>query len=156
MGCWLNKDKKMLVEKLDKTKIRVCEHNHDNAVSCTWKYYAECEYQGAARVSIHGMYDCHLFHEITGSSIDEVISNWVKHISKTIPAIFAGGQKVSDLGPSCLCPAIVLDEHGKELRRVGKMVFPDYSTRTPDPTSLAKYREALLSDPDIANLLSSN
>jgi hypothetical protein len=113
------------------------------------------------RVSIHGMYDCHLFHPYTGRTVDEVLMNWLEHISKPIPAIMHG-QRVDDIGPTSLGPAIVL--YGdKELRRVGKMVFArvtDYGKETqrvePDLQALIAYRRALLDDPDIPRVLSGN
>ena len=104
------------------------------------------------RVSIWGMYDCHLFHKYTGSSVDEVLENWQNHIEKLIPAQFSDGTKVEDLGPTALCPAIVLDGN-RELRRVGKMIFADYKTRRPARKDLQAYRRALLADPDISNIL---
>jgi hypothetical protein len=108
----------------------------------------------ATRVSIHGMYDMHLFHQVTGRTVDEVINNWLTHISELQPAI-VGGAKIDDMGPSNLCPAIVLSGE-KELRRVGKMVFPDDHTRKPrNPADLKEYRDALLADPDIPRLLAA-
>ena len=113
------------------------------------------------RVSIHGMYDCHLFHQYTGATVDEVLMNWLEHISKPIPAIMYG-KRVDDIGPTSLGAAIVL-EGDKELRRVGDMVFArviDYGKATqrvePDLQALIAYRNALLSDPDIPRLLSGN
>ena len=120
----------------------------------------KCEYCGneindvQKRVSIRGMYDMHLFHKIEGRTVDEVIDNWKKHIAQPIPAI-VGDRIVDDMGPSVLCPAIVL-AGDKELRRVGKMVFPDHNTRRPkSEEDVEAYREALLSDPDISRLLAS-
>ena len=106
------------------------------------------------RVSIHGMYDMHLFHKIEGRTVDEVIDNWKKHIAQPIPAI-VGDRKIDDMGPSSLCPAIVL-AGDKELRRVGEMVFTDYNTRCPRAEAdVDAYRKALLSDPDISMILAS-
>lgn len=113
------------------------------------------------RVSIYGMYDCHLFHPYTGRTVDEVLMNWLEHISKPIPAIM-NGQRVDDIGPTSLGPAIVL--YGdKELRRVGKIVFArvtDYGKETqrvePELQALIAYRRALLDDPDIPRVLSGN
>ena len=112
----------------------------------------------ALRVSVHGMYDCHLFHEYTGRSVDEILMNWLDHISKPVPAIM-GGKEIDNIGPTSLGPAIVLDGK-KELRRVGDMVFvrvADYGKPTehvvPDLKALVEYRNALLSDPDIPFIL---
>ena len=105
----------------------------------------------ADRVYIHGMFDCHLFHPYTGRTVDELIGNWKSHIAGLIPAVFEDGQKVADIGPTTLCPAVVMA--GKiELRRVGPMlhVGPD---RKPDPEEVERYRAALESDPDIPRLL---
>lgn len=104
----------------------------------------------ATRVSIRGMYDMHLFHRIGGRTVDEVIGNWIAHNSQKHPAI-VGGREVDDMGQSSLCPATVLSGN-KELRRVGKMVFPR-STRM--KADLEAYRAALSSDPDIPRLLSA-
>lgn len=104
-------------------------------------------------VSIHGMYDIHLFHRIKGRTVDEVIANWLLHNAQKQPAI-VGGEQYEDLGPSNLCPAIVLS--GKtELRRVGPMVFPR-NDRMPKPEDVEAYRSALLSDPDIPRLLAND
>lgn len=121
---------------------------------------SKCEHCGnelvADRVSIHGMYDLHLFHKVEGRSVDEVIDNWLAHIAKPVPANVEGIGIVDDLGPSMLCPAVVLS--GKvELRRVGKMVFPDWGTRKPrTPADLEAYRSALKADPDIDRLLAAS
>lgn len=102
------------------------------------------------RVSIYGIFDSHLFHRYTGNTVDEVIDNWLAHIAKPIPAI-VGGKRVDDMGPTALCPAIVL--HGKkELRRVGYMVFPR-ENGAPEKKDIDAYRAALLADPDIPRLL---
>jgi hypothetical protein len=106
----------------------------------------------ANRVSIHGMFDCHLFWKYEGKTVDEVIQNWRDHISRPIPAI-VGGNKVDDLGPTWLCPAIILSGD-KELRRVGEGIFTDYTARKPrSEKDVEKYRAALLSDPDISRIL---
>lgn len=106
----------------------------------------------ACRVSIHGMYEMHLFHRITGKTVDEVIKNWKNHNAKKQPAL-VGEREVDDLGPSMLCPAVVLDANDKELRRVGEMVFPEHGTRQAKTQDIEKYRTALLADPDITRLL---
>jgi hypothetical protein len=106
----------------------------------------------ADRVSIHGMYDCHLFHSVNGNTVDEVIMNWLDHNSVLQPAI-VGDREVKDLGPSSLGPAIVMSGK-KELRRVGRMIMPDYETGMPKSiTEITALREAWLSDPDIPRLL---
>ena len=107
----------------------------------------------ATRVSIYGMYDCHAFKQFTGSTVDEVIDNWLSHCKQLHPAIL-GDHEVPDLGPTMLGPAIVLSDK-KELRRVGEMLFPGHITRLPDPTKLAAFRRALMDDPDIPRLLAS-
>lgn len=111
----------------------------------------KCEHCGstvaaptATRVSIYGMYDMHLFHNIGGNSVDEVIALWQQHNKEPHPANVAGNY-VGDLGKSCLCPAIVMSGD-KELRRVGPMVFKD-------DEKIEEYRAALKADPDIATLL---
>lgn len=105
-------------------------------------------------VSIHGMYDMHLFHPIKGATVDEVIENWRQHNRELQPAM-VGGHKVDDLGPSNLCPAIVL-RGDKELRRVGQMIFPRDTANDRagcDEDKLRAWRDALLADPDIPRLL---
>jgi hypothetical protein len=115
--------------------------------------YVPAATQAADEVSIHGMYDMHLFHRVTGKTVEEVIANWLAHNSEPQPAM-VDGRKVDDMGQSMLCPAIVLSR-GKEVRRVGQMVFPSYERRgTPrNPDDLEAYRQALLKDPDITRLL---
>ena len=103
-------------------------------------------------ISISGMYDAHVFDQYSGSTVDEVITQWRERNSKPIPAIL-GDRKVDDLGPAYLCPAIV-SRGNLELRRVGKMVPADYHHRGPrSENDLEEYRQALLSDPDIPRLL---
>ena len=106
----------------------------------------------ATRVSISGMFDRHLFCKLKGSTVDDIIKAWREQNSKPYPAI-VGGDKVDDLGPITLCPAIVLSGDS-EIRRVGPMVFPASSYSTLDETKVAAYRDALLADPDIPRLLS--
>ena len=110
------------------------------------------EHAPAARVSIHGMYDMHLFHRIKGNSVDAIIEAWEQHNATKHPAI-VGERKVDDLGQSSLCPATVLDAQDKEIRRVGVMVFTDYKTRLARPEQLEAYRKALSDDQDIPRLL---
>ena len=106
----------------------------------------------ADRVSVKGIYDMHLFHSIEGKSVDEIIMNWMCHIADKIPAT-VGGKKVEDMGPSSLCPVIVL-EGDSEIRRVGEMVPTCDATRLPKSAkALKKFREDLLSDPDIPRIL---
>jgi len=115
------------------------------------------EHALAARVSIHGMYDMHLFHEIKGKTVDEVIKNWKEHNKKKHPAV-VGDREVDDMGVSALCPAIVIDANDKELRRVGSMVFCAYdgSRKPRSEEDVEAYRAALLADPDIPKLLASH
>ena len=88
----------------------------------------------ADSVSTYAMYDCHLFRQLKGASIDEVIADWQQECAAPDPSY----------GAPCLCPVIVMD--GKnEIRRVGKMVFRD--------SELPAYRTALLADADIVRLL---
>jgi hypothetical protein len=99
-------------------------------------------------VSIHGMYDCHLFHEPPGSTVDEVIAAWQEH--NRTPALRKARTpdgRIIDLGRSVLCPAIVMCGD-RELRRVGDMVYEN-------ERGLAEYRAALLADPDVSRLLAA-
>jgi hypothetical protein len=114
--------------------------------------YVRAEGQLADRVSIYGMYDMHLFHPIEGATVAQVIANWRAHNRKPRPAM-VGDRKVDDMGPSSLCPIIVLQ--GKtELRRVGPMVFQRGDDRAAcDEVALEAWRTAALSDPDIQRLL---
>lgn len=116
----------------------------------------------AQHVSIHGMYDCHAFERFTGSTVDEVIENWLEHSYE---------NESCKYGATDLCPAIVLDADGKELRRVpsGKglmhstlVVYPSYylrgdyrHVRKLDMNQLEAYAEALKNDPDIPRLLAT-
>ena len=105
----------------------------------------------ADRVSIHGMYDMHLFHSIPGATVDEVIANWRQHNRELQPAT-VGGRPVDDMGPSSLCPATVLAGK-KELRRLGPMVFQRGSRGECDEHALKAWRDAMLADPDVPRLL---
>lgn len=102
----------------------------------------------ANKVSIYGMFDCHLFHKFTGNSVDAVIEEWKAMCGKPNMALRSDGTKC-DIGPPALCPAIVL--HNKvELRRVGQMVY-----RVTDEDGIESYRATLLADQDITRLLST-
>jgi hypothetical protein len=93
----------------------------------------------ANRVSVHVMYDCHLFRKLEGASVQALIEDWQHECEKPEP----------DLGEPFLCPAIVLDGD-KELRRVGSMVFPG----APDTTKkLEEWRTLVSRDPDIPRIL---
>jgi hypothetical protein len=141
--------------------VSEAECEHYEALRNAWPQIAQAlsslsEARKAAeanRVSIHGMYDCHLFHAVEGSTVAEVIGNWRLHNQQFQPAI-VGGKEVKDLGPSGLCQIIVLSGE-KELRRVGPMVF----SRGPrlagqcDEKALQEWRDAALADPDIPRLL---
>ncbi len=106
----------------------------------------------ATKVSIHYMYDAFVFDKAKGCTVDEIITNWLEHNKRKHPALL-GGHEVDDLGPAYLCPAIVLDKDGMELRRVGKMLIPHWKTKEVNQKDLIAYRDALLSDPDIQRLL---
>ncbi len=106
----------------------------------------------AASASVHGMYDCHNFDSLKGKTVDEIIENWRN--SEDTLATYAGSDKVHNIGRTMLCPVTVLDARGKELRRVGPMVFRSYDGKsTPNEDQLAKWRSACLADPDIPRLL---
>ena len=91
-----------------------------------------CKKPIADSVAIYGMYDCHSFQRYEGASVVEVIDKWIDHISTPIPAIL-NGREIDDLGPTSLCPAIVMSGN-KELRRVGRIVFVD-KDRKPNEAS---------------------
>lgn len=97
------------------------------------------------RVLIWGMYDCHMFHGIKANSVEGIIEKWLEHNSKPTACFFEGSDRPHNLGPSALCPAIVLNGD-KELRRVGNMIHDK-------DQDLEPYRKALLADPDISRLL---
>lgn len=100
-------------------------------------------------MSVHGIYDMHMFHRYEGATVDELVDNWIAHIANPIPAI-VGGVEYADIGPTALCPAIVMCGD-KELRRVGPMVHT--RDRKPKPEDVEIYKAALLADPDIPRLL---
>lgn len=108
----------------------------------------------ADSVSIHGMFDCHLFERFTGKSVDELIDNYLEFIKEDTMGTFAGSDKVHNIGVPDLCPAIVMSGE-KELRRVGPMVGArSYKCGGKlDKKALEEYRAALKADPDIPRLL---
>jgi hypothetical protein len=100
------------------------------------------------------MHDCHLFHRITGRTVDEIISNWIAFNAQPHPA-YVGDVYVKDLGPIDLGHATVMCGD-KELRRVGQYLHWDWQRRNPkDEEAVIAYRQALLNDPDIPRLLTS-
>lgn len=100
----------------------------------------------ANRVSVYGMFECHLFQKFSGRSVDEIISAWVEDCAEDHPCKRRDGS-VFDMGPSALCPAGVFCDD-KELREVGRMVHSPE-----DAEQLEAYREALKADPDIERIL---
>lgn len=99
----------------------------------------------ANRVSSYVMYDCHLFRQLKGSTVDELIADWRSECAKP-------DEKY---GRPSLCPLIVLD--GKqELRRVGPMVFFEYTPPYAiNEKQLNEWREKALADPDITRILAA-
>lgn len=100
----------------------------------------------ANRISSHVMYDCHLFRPLKGATVDELIIDW--QLECATPE--------DRYGQPMLCPVIVLEDD-KEIRRVGKMVFPatDYRPQTKVGEDVKAFRHALLSDPDISRILAA-
>lgn len=98
----------------------------------------------ANRVSSSAMYDCHLFRPLKGATVDELIIDW------QLECITPDDR----YGKPMLCPVIVL-EYNKEIRRVGKMVFPaeQYRPQSKVDEDVRAFRHALLSDPDVSRLL---
>lgn len=88
----------------------------------------------ANRVSTYAMYDCHLFRQLEGTTIDEVIADWQRECA----------APDARYGAPYLCPVIVMEDK-TEIRRVGKMVFRE--------EELPAFRAALMADPDVVRLL---
>jgi hypothetical protein len=103
--------------------------------------------QHANKVSISGMFDCHLFCSFSYGTVDDVIAAWIRKYKEPNMVKFSKDGKANDIGPPALCPAIV-SYNEIELRRVGPMVHDANDTET-----IQKYRKALLADPDIPRLL---
>lgn len=103
----------------------------------------------ANRVSIHGMYDCHLFTSYKGATVRDIAVSWrAEHDTPD-----------DQYGPVTLCPAIVLRD-GKELRRVGSMVhclykFSDKDAPAKQQAQLERWIAACEADPDIPRLLAT-
>lgn len=98
----------------------------------------------ANRVSSYVMYDCHLFRELKGRTVDELIADWEQECA----------NPDDRYGAPCLCPVIVMEDK-QEIRRVGPMVFPANAYRHPVKTAaeLENFRKAMLGDPDVVRLL---
>ncbi len=112
------------------------------------------------QVSIHGIYDMHLYTSFNGATVDEVIENYKQHNREKHPAI-VGGEQIDDLGKASLCPVrvIIVSPNGKKevLRQVGEMVHPDTSySEKKEEKQLAEWRAAVLADPDISRILAAN
>ena len=99
----------------------------------------------ANRIRVYVMYDCHLFRQLKGRTVDELIEDWRKECAKPDPRY----------GAPYLCPAIVLD--GKEeLRRVGQMVFREGPSTWPKSDDAVRdWKRAVENDPDIPRLLAT-
>lgn len=100
----------------------------------------------ATRLGTHVMYDCHLFRSLKGTTVDALIEDWERECA----------SPDEKYGKPSLCPVIVLDGN-RELRRVGKMVFPasSYRLREKVISDVAEFRYALKADPDISRLLAA-
>ena len=95
------------------------------------------------RIAMHGMYDNHSFIKFSAENVDELLGKWRKTLR--------------DSGDCSLCPVIVIADD-KEVRRVGKMLHPDYSRGGIVPKSEAeveKFRWELLNDPDIPRIMAA-
>lgn len=110
---------------------------------------SDCPNCTAAKISVHGMYEMHLFTPIPGRTPGEVIQAWREHNATPNPAT-VGGQPIDDLGKAMLCSVIVMTGDGKELRRVGAMVFPD-SDDVED--QVERWQKACEGDADVVRLL---
>lgn len=106
------------------------------------------------RVSIYGMYDCHLFHRFEAGSVEKIVADWIEHNSTPTPGRFISGDETNDLGATSLCPVIVLCGK-KEIRRVGQMVHASRS-RGYDKEKLQAWIDAVNSDPDIGRILAAS
>lgn len=95
----------------------------------------------ATHVSCFVMYDCHLFRELKGSTIGELVEDWRSECK----------SPDERYGKPMLCPVTVFADD-EQLRRVGEMVFPAYSYRPKD--NLDDWLNPVSADPDIARLLS--
>lgn len=95
-----------------------------------------------AYVSVWGLYDDHVTKRIIADSAEGLVLEWL-HICVS--------EQGSGYGAPDLCPAIVIDSDGKEIRRVGSMVS-NYTATVPE---LVAYIKELESDPDIPRLLSN-
>ena len=92
------------------------------------------------RVSVHGMYDCHLFTRYDGATPEAIVEAWLAE----------NANPHERYGTVSLCPVCVLDGT-RELRRVGPMIHYDYATKkSRDPTP---WLVAVNADPDIRRLL---
>ena len=92
--------------------------------------------RSVAEVTYWGMFDIHLFHHFKGDSPEAVLVEWRAINSKPYPAI-VGGDEVDDLRPLYLCPATLKDSEGREIKRVGPMVFKD------EPEAVQEWLDAL-------------
>lgn len=105
-----------------------------------------CERCGARlpagdNISLWGMYDNHTFKEYAAQSVDDFIEQWRADL-KT--------ESGSDIS---LCP-IVVNFGEKELRRVGRMLAPNYQKGVPhDEAAVQVFRETAIADPDISRIL---
>lgn len=104
----------------------------------------------AGLLSCGVMFDCHVFDRLKAPTPTALIEAWKQFNAEPHPAQFQDGTTTDDLGPAYLCPVIVMTADRKELRRVGRMVFP---SREKTDDNLAAFRAALEADPDIPRLM---
>jgi hypothetical protein len=102
----------------------------------------QCGHESKAdRVSLWAMFDDHTFKRYSAKSVDDFIEKWRADLKNE---------------DSALCPVIVM-AGAVEMRRIGKMVHPDWGKGAPrDESAVAEFREAVLADPDIARIMSQS
>jgi len=93
-----------------------------------------------AYVSVWGLYEDHTTTKIKANSVAGLVSEWLRICAE---------EQYSEFGAPDLCPAIVIDSDGHEVRRVGSMV----SVAISRVSKLVAYIRELESDPDIPRLL---
>ena len=98
-------------------------------------------------VSTFAMYDCHNFQKIDGLSVEGLILDWLNKNREETMAMYEDQDFEVNIGRACLCPATILDDNGKEIRRVGCMVeWMDFE-------AMHRWRRLCNADPDMSRIL---
>ncbi len=87
-----------------------CEASAKAAIAAAESEPKKCKY----RVSVHAIYDCLLFHPLSGNTPEEIVEDWIR---------ICGEERAGKYGAPYLLGDVILLEDSREIRRVGASGF---------------------------------